>query len=178
MEKGRADPLFDLYFWRQIAKTLLINALTVPTIILILFWSGVVNQSLTDIVETFEHGYWLFFAPLSQFSDFFFEYAVRPALLEELAYRSQIRIAMAFIVLLKKDSKWLWILALWIIGLALNFHWAASHTTNAYVWIPVFTAGVAWLWLVIKTNRLWPSIVCHAVANLSIYFVIKIYQFL
>ena len=177
MEKGRDDPLFDPYYWNKIVKTFVINGLTVPTLVILLFWVGIMDKPFVEVVKEFRNSYPLFFAPLNRLFEFFWENSLGAPILEELTYRGPIRIAIAFLLLVKRPT-WLLISAIWIFGLFLNFQWATHHTANTLMWIPVFTAGIPLLWLVIRTNRLWPSIVCHATANLSIYFLVKVYQFL
>lgn len=172
------DPVFSVYFWRKIITTLAINWLTVPLVATLLFASGLIDESLSQIIENFQRSYYSFFWPLSRSFDFFTEYAIKPALLEELIYRGPIRIAVGFLFFFSKKPRWFFLALIWTLGLALNFHWATQHITHEFMWILVFTAGTAWLWLVINTNRLWPSVVCHTSANFSIYILIKVYQFL
>ncbi|OGN23578.1 MAG: hypothetical protein A2918_00705 [Candidatus Yanofskybacteria bacterium RIFCSPLOWO2_01_FULL_42_49] len=176
MAKGRADPLFDSYYWKKIAVALLINALTVPTIIILLFWFGIIDKPFSDIIKKFQSGYPLFFVPLKDFFSFFLENTFKVAIFEELYSRGPIRIATAVLFLLNIDKNRVLTSALWVGGLVLNYGWALTHVTHEYAWVPVFVAGASWLWLTIETKRLWPSIFCHATANLSIYFLIKIYQ--
>lgn len=178
MSKGRADPLLDLYFWKKITSALAINALTVPTAITLLFVSGLINEPLSKVISAFQKSYPPFFWPLDRFFDFAESYALNTAVIEELFTRGPIRILMATTVLFRKKMNLLAYTAYWSVGLFLNYQWAANHTVHNLVWIPVFVAGLPWLWLVIRTNRLWPVMFCHATANLSIYFLIKTYQFL
>ena len=96
---------------------------------------------------------------------------------ENSSWIINIRIAAALFLLFRKERAGSCFL-LWIFGIFLNLHWARHHIADELMWIPVFTAGISWLWLVIETKRLWPSIVCHAIANLSIYLLIKTYRFL
>jgi len=177
MEKERNDSLFDPYFWKKIVKVFLVNVFTVPLVIIALFILGLINEPPAEMVEKFRQNYDVFFKPLNQFFDFFFEYALRPAILEELVYRGPIRILAGFLLFFRKESNPRIVTIVWIVGLGLNFHWSFYvHSLYGIFWTSVFTAGLAWLWLVIRTNRLWPAIFCHAAANLSIYFLIKIYQ--
>lgn len=169
------DPVFSAYFWKKIFTALTINAVTVPLVIVLLFVLGLVDEPPAQVVEKFKSSYYPFFRPLPYFLDFFAEYALRPALLEELVYRGPIRIIVGLLIIFGKEtSRWL-MPVVWILGLALNLHWAYLHTVHEILWIAVFTAGIAWLWLVIKTKSFWPAVVCHAIANTLIYFLARIY---
>lgn len=177
---ARADPLLDSYYWKKIATALIVNALTMPIIIAFLFWSGLAEESFEKILATFQSNYSPyspFFWPWSRFFRFFRTQVAMPAIIEEPFTRGPIRILMATTVLFRKKMNLLAYTAYWSVGLFLNYQWATTnHTAHNLVWIPVFVAGLPWLWLVIKTNRLWPAMFCHAAANLSIYFLIKTYQ--
>lgn len=178
-EKRRADSLFDPYFWKKIAKALLVNALTVTTLIMLFFLSGLVDEPFSKVTNAFQESYPHFFWPLNRFLDFFGDNAATPAIAEELSYRGPIRVLVGLIVFFRKELNWWFMSFVWSAGLVLNYQWATTiHTAHELMWIPVFIAGVTWLWLVIRTNRLWPSMFCHTAANLSIYLVIKVNQLL
>lgn len=170
------DPVFSAYFWKKIFTALTINAVTVPLVIALLFASGLVDEPPAQIVEKFKSSYYPFFRPLAYFLDFFAEYALKAALLEELVYRGPIRIAVGLLIISGKETNRRFVAVVWILGLTLNLHWAFYiHTIHEILWIAVFTAGVAWLWLVIKTRSFWPAVICHAMANTLIYFLARIY---
>ncbi|MBI2674240.1 MAG: CPBP family intramembrane metalloprotease [Candidatus Yanofskybacteria bacterium] len=177
-EQIGADPLFDLYFWKRIIKVLLINAFTVPMVVALLFLSGLVDEPFSKAMDTFQKSYPAFFWPLDQFFKFTESYVIKTVVIEELFTRSPVRILIALLILFKKELNWWLVLLVLSVGLFLNYQWAGNHTVHELVWLPVFVAGLPWLWLVIRTNRLWPSVFCHVAANLSIYFLIKIYQLL
>lgn len=146
--------------------------------IITLFFFGLIDEPFAKIIDIFREKYSPFFWPLKRFFEFFRNHSLITALNEETLFRGPIRILVGFILFFRKQLN-LWLLCLvWLTGLVLNYWWATAHIGHELVWIPVFVAGLAWLWLVIKTNRLWPAICCHVIANLSIYLLIKIYQFL
>lgn len=176
MPRNRADPIFDPYYWRKIITALLLNALSGSIIVGSSFCFGIIDQELKEIIKTFQNNYPLFFAPWSDFFKFLNAHVLRAAIFEELIYRAPIRIMVACLLIFTKKPRWLPTSMVWLLGLSLNFHWAMRHSSHELMWIPVFVSGLVWLWLVIRTNQLWPSIICHSVANLTIYFLIKIYQ--
>jgi len=194
MSKGRVEPPLNSYYWKKIAITLAINVVSIPVIIACLFLFGLVAESPANTLKNFSgkrvvktsdnktatlppHPF--FASPkilhYSRLVDMFIIDVFR----EEFIYRGPIVLALATVFLLFKfKRKRLFYVFLWSAGLCLNFYWAYNihRTYDELLWVPVFVAGLSWLWLVIKTNRLWPAVFCHATANLSIYFLIKIYQ--
>ena len=172
---ARADPLFDSYIWKKILAALTVNALAAPAIIAFLFLSNLVDETFPEVMAGFKNSYPSFFWPINKFPAFFERNVMAAPLLEELFSRGPIRISAGFIMLFRKDLGRKFSLFVWAAGLALNYRWAITHTAHEFFWIPVFTAGLVWLWLVIKTNRLWPAMFCHAAANLSVYFLVKIF---
>lgn len=175
---ARDDPLFNLYFWKKIAFALAINALTVSAAITLFFLSGLVDEPFPKVMATFKNSHYYYFWPLNQLPDFFRSSAVESVFVEELFARGPVRILSGLILLFRREKNRRFVLLVWSVGLILNFQWAATHTIHKLVWIPVFAAGLPWLWLTIKTSRLWPAMFCHIAANLSIYFLIKVYQLL
>lgn len=176
MNKSRYDPLFDTYFWDKIMKAFLANIFTIPIVIIFLFVSGLVDEPFSKAVDNFQKSYSSFFWPLNRFFVFFRINGIT-TVIEEFIYRGPIRVLVGLIFFFRKELNWWFLSFIWSVGLFLNYQWATSHTTHELIWLPVFIAGLAWLWLVIRTNRLWPAIFCHAAANLSIYWLLKIYQY-
>jgi len=62
----------------------------------------------------------------------------------------------------------------WILLTALTLFWSISYPSHI-IHYSIFTAGMFWGWLVIKTKSLWPAIVSHSLANLTIYFAVKLF---
>lgn len=181
MSRDRADPLSDPYYWKKIALAMAINIVTVPGTVAFLFWLDLTGEPFEKIMIDFRNNHFQFFWPWSQFFNFFRTKAIAPALIEEFFTRGPIRllvlVLLPFLNPKGKSKRWFLLPIIWTFGLILNYQWALVHTAHELAWIPVFIAGLPWLWLVIRTNRLWPAVFCHAAANLSIYFLIKIYQF-
>jgi len=199
MEKNKGDPSWlNPYYWKKIAIALAINVISVSVIIVSLFLFGIIKEPLSDIVNTFStekkilqsDGKVLIQPPhplTIPVKDLFDSgnlaksrsieiFAIR-VFAEEFIYRGPIILVAALLLFFKvKGRRWLTLL-LWIAGLFLSFHWAREHIGyHTLLWVPVFVAGIPWLWLATETKKLWPSVVCHSMANLSIYFLIKIYQ--
>lgn len=200
MSRGRAGPLFDLCVWKGVTIALAINAVSVLVIVISLFLFGFAKEPLSDVVNEFgtEKTIWQsggkvskrpphsLTIPIKDLFNFrmphqsrFIEIFVKDVFSEEFVYRGPIVIAVSLLLFFKVRNRYWPALFLWSAGLCLNFYWAYGHSEyHRLWWIPVFTAGIPWLWLVIRTNRLWPSMVCHGIANLSIYFLVKVYQLL
>lgn len=53
--------------------------------------------------------------------------------------------------------------------LILNTVWTWGHDLPFDNSLPIFLSGLPLYWLVIKTKCLWPSILCHAFSNFSLY---------
>jgi|SRR3989344_3608278 len=172
------DPLVDPCYWKKITIALLVNAITVPLAVALLFQFGFIDKPFSKTLSVFQENYYPFFWPWEKILNFVTEYAIRPALLEEFVYRGPVRFLLCFLPFFKKAwGNKLFLLFVWVSGIALNLHWAIQiHTVHKFMWIPVGIAGIAWLWLVIRTKSFWPSVFCHIMANLSIYFAIKGYQ--
>ena len=207
MERGRADPLFDAFYWKSIAIALTLNALTTFTLIAILFGTGFVKNSFGDIVKKFQKEITIIthtirdnetvtktekipasylLMPAKDFLGVSVKEPVRSKIfnnlinnlvVEEIVYRAPVRLLTGFMVLWGVRQKRWSQLFVWAIGLSLNLHWAFSihRGIESLLWIPVFFAGIPWLWLVIRTNHLWPAIFCHTIANLGVFFLVKIY---
>lgn len=179
MSRDRADPLSDPYYWKKITVALIVNVLTVPGTIVFLIWLGLIEEPFEKVLIDFRNNHFAFFWPWSQFFNFFRINTIAPALIEEFFSRGPIRILIWVLLPFlnpKRKLKWLFLPIIWAIGLILNYQWALVHTAHELAWIPVFVAGLPWLWLVIETKRLFPAMFCHAAVNLSIYFLIKIYR--
>lgn len=201
----RASPWLDLYYWKRIIIALVINTVSVLTVITILFVSGHTKETPTEIIKTFSQervgktpdgktlkwpSHHLFTPP----KEFFkipdnnpLESKIISSLAntfkEELVYRFPIVMLAAFFSSLslwsKKTHRFFFIFILWLSGLILNYHWATVYHNDFHedLWIPVFTAGISWLWLAIETKKLWPSVVAHISANLFIYILIRLYLY-
>jgi len=59
-------------------------------------------------------------------------------------------------------------------SLGLSFIWAMNHTAP----LPVILSGTIWYWLVMKTRVIWPSIICHALANFFLYLFVQVVLYL
>ncbi len=156
--------------WRLIGKLMSIYCLLSWAVVLLFYFFG--NLDLAQYKTTNP----IFFYPLRRFV-VFFEQAFWGALREETLYRGPIWFLTvaglnftAISALRQKWSKWHYFL----IGLAIfipNVYWIKGHHVLPFL---VFFAGLGWGWLVYKTGSLWPAIVSHVMANVLIYFGIKL----
>lgn len=53
----------------------------------------------------------------------------------------------------------------WIFGLLLSFVFALSHGRSGLAILPLVALGMGSLWLIMTTQRFWPSIVLHLLHN-------------
>jgi hypothetical protein len=63
---------------------------------------------------------------------------------------------------------------LWFTLLLPTIYWA--FFTGHYMGLSVFTVGMTWGWLIIKTKRIWPAITCHMIDNFTIVLAIRLYD--
>jgi hypothetical protein len=176
----RTNLIFIPYYWEKILKIILINSLIVPIIVFVIFKLKLVKDPFPEVLLSFQEKTPYFFLPLNKFIFFFKNQALIPAIIEELFFRGPIRILTGLVLLLTKNKngwkKFILFSFVWIVGIYLNYQWASDHLFHKLIWVPIFAAGITWLWLVIRINLLWPAVFCHAAANCIIYFFIKIYQ--
>lgn len=132
-----------------------------------------------------------FMLPISKFDEFFLKWTLRPAFVEETRYRliPWLILLLTYFSLkisgqkekIEKSPKlrtMLYILV-WIPFLTANYYWVTAHAYQfSYVYISLFFTGLTWSWLIIKTRDWTTSFVSHLLANVSIYFFIKILLFL
>lgn len=174
MEKHEPDPILDPILWRKIAVTLGINIFSVALVFTALDISGYLPSS-TAMLEKFKKSHSVFFLPIQQIGKMILDGALAPALVEEFVFRGPIKLLLALMTLSPRPIAGIAKPCVWILGVGLTFCWAFfAHQSHGVLWLTVFTAGLAWLWLVIETCRLWPAMVCHFTANLSIYFILKL----
>lgn len=151
--------------WRLIWKVMAFNSLIVAITVLFLWLIGYV--SLGDFKRIHE-GY---FFPLKKSYSYLFSHCLESPIWEEISFRTPIWIlsSTGLVFILKKFR--LGLILAWLAILIPDYFWAINHSPAA---LPVFLAGISFGWLVFKTRSLWPAIVAHCGANLSIYFCIKL----
>ena len=112
-----------------------------------------------------------YFLPIKNFFSFFEYLVFNPALVEEIKYRWPGYLLIYIFSRLKMAISYTWKnIIFWTVMILGNYIWAGDHL----IFVPVFLAGLTWGWLVFKTRQIWPAVIAHGLANLSIYTFIKI----
>ncbi len=164
-------PLSTARKWKLIFKVLALNALVVP-ILLLISQEFISQERVGHLVHSYPEFYYESFRI---FGSFLKKYVFETAILEESYARGLLWLLIVSkmkVVMFKKHD--LTSLVLWASLIIPTFQWATLHP----IFLPVFFAGLTWGWLVIKTKSMWPAVVSHMLANLSIYFLIKLVQLL
>jgi len=176
--------------WMLIWKVYILNSVIMPMIFLTVacFFNPVYND-----LQKYAAGRPAFASPWSNFFSFFKSQILDVAFREEIDYRlytwlliSTVYFGLFILRRFKPNNQlennsllWssVWFIV-WDVALITNIFWVKMHASSfSYVFIPLFVAGLSWNWLIIKTGKLWPAIASHMLANLSIYFLIKILIF-
>lgn len=74
---------------------------------------------------------------------------------EELVFRGPMFLTVVFV------RSFFW----WLAGIALAVVFALSHGRHGLALLPLLVLGVAGLWLVATTHRLWPAVALHSLHN-------------
>ncbi len=151
--------------WLLIFKILVLD-IVIVAIALIIMYPFVNSGSIN-----FRKEYPTYFYPLNQFLFFFKNTAWQTALREEVYRRGPIWILSASGLTFSIREKKLDDLLIWSTILIPTAFWAYGHTAFN---LPIFVVGISWGWLVARTKSLWPAIICHMTANITIYFALKI----
>lgn len=151
--------------WRLIFKTVAVNAILVFAVVWIAYLLGEAN--LADY-QTYNHS---FFLPMGQFGQFLKEKAFASLILEEMFYRGPVWFLSSAGLVFCLGKYRVHLVLIWLAILIPDYFWAMSHYPAK---LPVFIAGIGFGWLVYRTKALWPAIVAHFIANIAIYFAIKI----
>lgn len=147
--------------WRYVFLIFLINCVVTTTLFGIIY----LYQD-TDIIGIYKNYYPLYFQSWDRFRLFFNNEVFETIIREEIYARGP----TWFLINLKiKYNAVLAYIALVISGAI----WAQAHPLFA----PVFIVGLTWGWLIIKTRSFWPAIICHGMANMFIYFAVKMLQY-
>lgn len=151
--------------WLLIFKVLALDILIVVVALIFMYLFvdfGSVN---------FRGSYSTFFYPLNQFPDFFRSKVWATSLREEAYYRSPIWILSASSLTISIKGRKLDDLLIWSTIIIPSAFWAYNHTSFN---LPIFIVGISWGWLVSRTRSIWPAFIAHMMANLIIYFALKI----
>ncbi len=148
--------------WKYVFIALAANYITVPIVFLFM------SLDNPNIVQNFKYAKLSYFLPISQFYDFINNEAYLTVIKEEIETRGPAWL------LINCNIKYGAIFAL-IVMLIRTYFWALQH--DQIIFPSVFIAGFVWGLAVIKTKSLWPAVVCHSAANISLYFLIKILQY-
>lgn len=164
----------------------ILNIITIPILFVILgsiFGFDAIQNDLIRYARARPD----FMLPIGKFDEFFLKWTLRPAFMEETRYR-----LIPWLILLltcfslkisgqkekiEKSSKLqiLIYILVWLPFLIMNYYWVMAHSYQfSYVYISLFFTGLTWSWLIIKTRDWTTSLVSHILANVSIYFFIKI----
>ncbi len=169
------DSVFDTSIWKKILIASSINLFTVPLMLFLIYYFGLLTQTAPELLTGFKSSYPQFFYPLSNIDHFFLTGVLQPAILEELIYRGPVRILLGLVFVTGAVYKRPAFVVAIILGLTLDFIWAVElHRTDQLLWVPIFVSGLSWLWLTISTRHIWPSQVAHGVGNTLIYITIKV----
>lgn len=76
-------------------------------------------------------------------------------LLEEAIYRGPLFLG----------RRWMHTPLWWIIGFLLSIAFAVSHGRSGLPLLPLIVLGICSLWLIVATQKFWPSIVLHMIHN-------------
>ena len=168
------DSFFDSSVWKKILVAFCVNLFIVPLTLSLIYYFGFITQTAPELLAGFKSSYPQFFHPLNKIDDFFLSGVLRPAVLEEFAYRGPVRILLGLVFVTGAIYKRPAYVVAIILGLALNFLWAVKlHRTDQLLWLPIFISGLCWLWLTMTTKRIWPAQVAHGLGNFSIYILLK-----
>lgn len=136
------------------------------------YWFG--QEEITSIISKYKDSYQkIFFAPFKEnYFNVMWYNSLIPAIQEEVMFRGPVYVAIKQNFKLKvfKDITTPSLILIILISNYLWAFWPIGHPYN----IPIFIAGLPWYWLIFKTRALWPSILCHFLANISIYIFIQV----
>lgn len=156
---------FPYWKWFLILKVLIFDIIVVLIALIVMyFFTGLESTNL-------KNDYRGYFYPLNRFGYFFKNMAWHPAISEEISYRGLIWILSASNFTLSIKGRKLDYLILWSAIFIPTAFWAYNHLGFN---LPIFIVGISWGLLVVKTKSLWPAIVAHMTANVTIYFALKI----
>jgi len=178
--------------WKLVFKISVLNILGTPIIFLIFGLIVGFDDILKDLKNYTRHRL-DFFLPINQFLTFFRSSALVPAGLEEVEYRL---LPWLFLILVEPVIQ-IWkskyktrsnffiirllielscLLIIWVPFIIGNYFWTLTHSSKFNLILPiVFFTGLTWSWLIIKTKDWQLAVVAHILANISIYFFIKIF---
>lgn len=156
-------------FKRKLRLTALVFGLNclIMGVLVILAYQFLSQKEIQKIVNTYNwSGHAVFFNVISlkNLWVIFYTISLINAVAEEILYRYSV------LYLIKKSPK----LQSWPIATCLfvlsNTLWTSTHIN--IIW-PVFIAGLSWSWLTFKTRSIWPSIVCHTLADFGLYLMVQ-----
>lgn len=152
--------------WRYTLSIIGINLI----IILAMTWAAYVFWDTSpldpNIIAKFKNKHASYFNDWGNFHTFLLRNILRDVLFEEAWARGPTWLLMN--TRIKHRTLFSYVALIVLGGL-----WAKTHV----LMLPVLAVGMMWGVAVIKTRSLWPAFVCHATANLSLYFLVKILQY-
>ena len=106
---------------------------------------------------------------------FFKQHCIEFPIVEEMTYRLPVSLMITWKFRLPVGNKDMTKYALWLALIIPTWFFASTHDPFQF---PVLISGLTFGWLIIKTKPSWPwpAVICHSLANLSIYVVVKILQ--
>lgn len=163
-------------FWSNLKYCLGILALNyfIISTLIVMAYCWFSQEEISSIISKYRKGYQnIFFASFKQnYFNVMWNNSLIPAVNEEVLFRGPIYIAIKqnFRLKIFRDITTVSLVLMMLISNYLWVSWPIGHPYN----IPIFIAGLPWYWLIFKTHALWPSILCHFLANMSLYLFIQI----
>jgi len=160
--------------WQLIVKVVFFDyALATVAFLLTLF---VMDIDIVTAIDGFKAKNIAFFKPFNISSVEWFSFQV--PLFEEFKYRIYLYAGILYlrerVGAINQRYKDPINVLLWILLIIPTAYWA---WTIHYLGFPVFMVGLTWGWLIIKTKRIWPALIAHSIANLTLYILVKILNY-
>ena len=153
-------------------KVLALNGLIIMGLIAIVYTASD-KIGVEKIISEYKRSYIkIYFQSFSKQNLFYitWTWSLLAAISEEVIYRGPICWLIKNNLKIKTADRDITMPCLIIMSFALNIIWSIGHT----IVLPVFISGIPLYWLVFKTKSIWPSALCHFLANISLYFLIQL----
>ncbi len=176
---------FDSFWWKLKMTSLVFCFNSVVVLLLVTIAYYMLDQkTIWGIVRDYSNNNKTIFAERNwaNFSIFLYSYCISSPIVEEFIYRYPVILLLKNNFRVKTRGKDITKILLWVIIFTLLSIWTHDHLGNSeplwkqnyYHLLPVFLAGIPLYWLAIKTQVLWPVILCHGALNLGLYLLVQL----